>query len=86
MSPKPKTHCNYGHAMTPENTVIVQIRANKYPHRQCRTCMQLTQADVETIETHMNGGGTFRDLSLPFAKGLGLEPIARSIRDGPSKC
>ncbi|KRR11302.1 hypothetical protein CQ12_05615 [Bradyrhizobium jicamae] len=69
----PKTHCNYGHAMTPENTAIVHPKHSKYPWRQCRTCMDLTQADVEAVEAHMRGGGTFRDLSLPFTKKMGLD-------------
>ncbi len=71
--PKPKTHCNYGHAMTPENMTVIQMRGNQYPHRQCRTCMELTRADVEAIEVQMREGGTFRDLSPPFTKKLGLE-------------
>jgi hypothetical protein len=71
--PKPKSHCNYGHAMTPENTTVIQARGSKYPHRQCRICMDITPADVERIETHIRGGGSFRSLELSFAKEFGLE-------------
>jgi hypothetical protein len=31
MAQKPKTHCKYGHEMTPENTAVIQPIWNRYP-------------------------------------------------------
>ncbi|MCP1851219.1 MULTISPECIES: hypothetical protein [unclassified Bradyrhizobium] len=68
-----KSHCNYGHAMTPENTRIVQPRGHKYPWRQCRICMELTPADVLDIDAKMQAGAVIKDLGLSYAKQMGLE-------------
>ena len=69
----PKTHCNKGHTMTPENTAIVHPNNSKYPWRQCRICMELTAAEVTEIERSVRAGTALRDLGLNFAKGLGLD-------------
>ncbi|WP_407166607.1 hypothetical protein [Bradyrhizobium sp. ORS 111] len=69
----PKSHCNYGHAMTSENTVIVQPNQSKYPWRQCRSCMELTTAEVAEIEHKIRDGAALRSLGLSFAKSLGLD-------------
>lgn len=37
-----KTHCNYGHEFTPENTYIENVKGKHWTKRSCRTC-QLTR-------------------------------------------
>ncbi|MCC8964509.1 hypothetical protein H8A95_19855 [Bradyrhizobium sp. Pear76] len=71
--PKPKSHCNYGHAMTPENTAIVHPKKSKYPWRQCRICMDLTPAEAVEIEAKLEAGCSLRDLGLSFPKKMGLD-------------
>lgn len=38
-----RTHCNYGHEYTPENTHLQVVKGRKYPKRRCRTCARDNQ-------------------------------------------